>query len=771
MGIGLVDPILPALAKNLHATPSQVSLLFTSYLVVTAVAMLVVGWVSSRFGAKLTLVVGLVIIVVFSALAGSADSINGIVGFRAGWGLGNALFIATSLAVIVASASGGFSGAIILYEAALGLGIAVGPLLGGELGGISWRGPFFGVAVLMAVALVATVAFVPRLPKPEHRTSLVAPIKALRHRGLLTMGLMALLYNWGFFTMLGYAPYPMKLSAHGLGLVFFGWGLLVAIFSVLVAPRLQARFGTAPVLYVNLLGLGVVMTVIGVGVNTPTAVIVAVVVSGACIGINNTLTTQAVMLVSPVERSVASSAYGFVRFIGGGLAPFAAGKIVDATNLSVPFYVGALAFVLAIGVLATGHRLISAAEKGTDSETVRPTLQRVDATPAPGYRPVIVAVGAAEDAAMIVDAAAVIARDAGSALEVVHVRETAVVEELATDTEDAEQVRAAVLAHLDRLAEQGIAATGQVLASVGDHARAGRVLAEHAADVQARAVAVGRSSHGPVEQFADGSFIAALTHAAACTVVLIEPGKRPYQLTAASLDELHRGSVQESLDSAMAGVRGQDGAALSTLTVPDIRPVRHSGVNGFDGPNGFHGRHAQGADTGLRVITGVVRNRGGGPLRGASITVTDPSGRQQGLTSVAADGLYAVGGLTPGSYIVIAAAPDLRPSAASVLVGAGDVATDFILDGKSAVHSGEVYGIIRSPHGAPVGGITATLTDDTGEVVASTVADGTGAYRITGLADGQYTLVASGHRPATVEVIVGVGEPATVEVALGDEAR
>lgn len=161
MGIGLVDPILPALAESLDVTPSQVSLLFSSYLIVTAVAMLVVGWVSSRIGAKRTLVTGLAVIVVFAALAGATGSINGIVGFRAGWGLGNALFIATSLAVIVASASGGFSGAIILYETALGLGIAVGPLLGGELGGISWRGPFFGVAALMAVALIATLAFVP----------------------------------------------------------------------------------------------------------------------------------------------------------------------------------------------------------------------------------------------------------------------------------------------------------------------------------------------------------------------------------------------------------------------------------------------------------------------------------------------------------------------------------------------------------------------------------------------------------------------------------
>ena len=95
---------------------------------------------SSRLGAKRTLITGLAIIVVFSALAGASDSIGQIVGFRAGWGLGNALFIATSLAVIVASASGGFAGAIVLYEAALGLGIAAGPLVGGLLGTVSWRG-------------------------------------------------------------------------------------------------------------------------------------------------------------------------------------------------------------------------------------------------------------------------------------------------------------------------------------------------------------------------------------------------------------------------------------------------------------------------------------------------------------------------------------------------------------------------------------------------------------------------------------------------------
>jgi len=368
MGIGLVDPILPAIKDDLHATESQTTLLFTSYLVVTAIAMLVTNWVSSRLGAKRTLILGLAIIVVFSALAGASGSISGIVAFRAGWGLGNALFIATSLSAIVASARGGFAGAIILYEAALGLGIAVGPLLGGTLGSISWRGPFFGVAALMAVALVATLLLLPATPRPEHHTSLSAPLRALRHRGLLTMGIAALLYNWGFFTMLGYAPFPMELDATDLGWVFFGWGILVALFSVVGAPRLQRRFGTARTLYVALSLFAVDLALIAVFPTHRGVLVSCVVVAGIFIGINNTLTTQAVMIVSPVERPVASAAYGFVRFIGGGLAPFVAGKLVERTNLHVPFGIAAAAVLVAAGVLSTAHRTLAAADAGLDED-------------------------------------------------------------------------------------------------------------------------------------------------------------------------------------------------------------------------------------------------------------------------------------------------------------------------------------------------------------------------------------------------------------------
>src|SRR5262245_66122409 len=90
MGIGLVDPILPALSTQLDATPSQVELLFTSYFAITGISMLVTGFVSSRIGPRKTLLAGLSLVVIFSALAGASGSIGEIVGFRAGWGLGNA---------------------------------------------------------------------------------------------------------------------------------------------------------------------------------------------------------------------------------------------------------------------------------------------------------------------------------------------------------------------------------------------------------------------------------------------------------------------------------------------------------------------------------------------------------------------------------------------------------------------------------------------------------------------------------------------------------
>src|ERR1700684_1182950 len=158
----------------------------------------------------------------------------------------------------------------------------------------------------MAISRLATVVLVDKTPKPPAKTSLSAPFKALRHRGLLTMALTALCYNWGFFTILGYAPFPMELSPIKLGLVFFGWGIFVALFAVFGAPRLQGRFGIARTMYLNLAAFAVIVLVIAIWTTDNAVLIPAVIASGIFIGINNTVTTQAVMNVSPGDPAGAS---------------------------------------------------------------------------------------------------------------------------------------------------------------------------------------------------------------------------------------------------------------------------------------------------------------------------------------------------------------------------------------------------------------------------------------------------------------------------------
>ncbi|MFB7635883.1 MFS transporter [Streptomyces sp. NPDC056149] len=195
MGIGLVDPILPSIAKGLNASNSQVSLLFTSYFLITAVAMLVTGFVSSRIGGRKTLLAGLALVVLFAALSGTSSSVGELVGFRAGWGLGNALFVSTALAVIVGAAAGGSAAAILLYESALGLGMACGPLLGAVLGNMRWRYPFFGTAALMAIGFLAITVFLKEQPRPARRTSLLDPVRALSHGGLASAAVSAFFYN------------------------------------------------------------------------------------------------------------------------------------------------------------------------------------------------------------------------------------------------------------------------------------------------------------------------------------------------------------------------------------------------------------------------------------------------------------------------------------------------------------------------------------------------------------------------------------------------
>ena len=82
------------------------------------------------------------------------------------------------------------------------------------------------------------------------------------------------------------------------------------------------------------------------------------IVAGAVLGVVNTVLTEAVMRIAPVERPIASSAYSFVRFAGGAVAPWLAGKLAEWVAPDTPFFVGAAAVGVALIVLIAGRALL-----------------------------------------------------------------------------------------------------------------------------------------------------------------------------------------------------------------------------------------------------------------------------------------------------------------------------------------------------------------------------------------------------------------------------
>lgn len=361
MGVGLVDPILKTIAAQLDATPAP--LLFTSYMLVTGVVMLFTGFLSSRIGLKKTLIAGLFIIVIFAGLGGLSNNINTLIGLRAGWGVGNALFVSTALASIVSILVGNTEKAIMMYEAALGCGMAVGPLVGGILGSGSWRYPFYGVATLMFLGFIALAFLLPEAEKPKTKVGFWEGVKALSNHKLRSVGLIALLYNFGFFTLLAYAPFLLVgYSELEVGFVFFGWGVLLAIASIFVAPVLEKKFTTYRTILVAFIFFIICLALLGAGASFQVLVPISIVLSGFFQGIINTLLTTIAMEIPGLQRNVASSSYSFVRFFGGALAPFIAGEIGEKMGESYAFYFAAIIVVISVVCIIYHHNYFVTSE-------------------------------------------------------------------------------------------------------------------------------------------------------------------------------------------------------------------------------------------------------------------------------------------------------------------------------------------------------------------------------------------------------------------------
>ena len=167
----IVNIALPTLQRELNTTIAQLQWIITAYIMVFGALMLTTGSLADRWGRARLLQLGIVVFAGASAAAAFADSAWQLIMWRAVMGVGGAMILPATLAIITNVFPREERGKAIGVWAGLnGIGIALGPIIGGLIiDNLQWNWIFLINLPIAAVALIAGWFLVPnsRDPNPK----------------------------------------------------------------------------------------------------------------------------------------------------------------------------------------------------------------------------------------------------------------------------------------------------------------------------------------------------------------------------------------------------------------------------------------------------------------------------------------------------------------------------------------------------------------------------------------------------------------------------
>jgi DHA1 family inner membrane transport protein len=371
--------LLPDMARDLHASISQVGLLVTIFAGTVVLSAMPLSALTRNFSRKSLVVVVLLVNAAAGVLAAIAPNYEVLLGARVLGGLAHGLFWAVvgayaahlvpkpQIGRAVAITSGGGTAAFVL-------GVPVGTALGHALG---WRLAFASIAVVMVVLAILVVRF---LPAVEHRVSLSTgeiPLPARRDRtlpGVIVVCLIIVVMATGhnlFYTYI--APWLIGVvhfsesAVAPLLFLYGGAGAIGLALAGVIADRLPRR-GVLIVSGAVLLAV----TALALVSQVPWAAVVAFAFWGAVFGgLPAMFQTRMMHVASPRIRDLASALFttSFNLAIGGGA--FLGGALLDRFGLGVLPFVDIAFIVLGLVVSVVSSAWLDARERPLTSPIVQ----------------------------------------------------------------------------------------------------------------------------------------------------------------------------------------------------------------------------------------------------------------------------------------------------------------------------------------------------------------------------------------------------------------
>ena len=266
LGFGIVIPILPFYVEKFGASGSSLGLLMASFAVMQFIFAPIWGGISDRYGRKPVLMLGVLGNALAHLLFGLSTQLWMLFAARAMAGILSAATMPAAMAYIGDSTSERERGSGMgILRAAVGVGIIVGPGLGGWLSSISLSFPFYLAAILSALAVLPIFLLLPESLPLEKRTHCEAGVCSIQFSVLCQalcgpigcLLVLSFLLSFGLTSFEGiFGLYAFKLYGYGperIGTIIVMIGVISATMQSVLTGPLSRRWGEAHIIKVSLI--------------------------------------------------------------------------------------------------------------------------------------------------------------------------------------------------------------------------------------------------------------------------------------------------------------------------------------------------------------------------------------------------------------------------------------------------------------------------------------------------------------------------------------
>jgi DHA1 family bicyclomycin/chloramphenicol resistance-like MFS transporter len=365
LSLNILVPAIPSMVAKFETDPANVQLTISLYLLGLAVAQLVFGPLSDRFGRRPVVLAGLALATVASTSAIFAASIAGLITARVAQSLGASTGQTIGRAIIrdlydrehAASMIGLVTSVVVLMPMAA-------PLIGGILDTLlGWESIFVFTAVLSATVFIWAVIALPETRRysrvPSERSHFRADFAALAASPrFFGYALCAGLGSAPFFSFLGGAPHVavtmLGRTSAEYGLWFFvpSIGFMSGNFAV---SRLTARFGIDALIW-----WGIALTIVGCLISIaayvafPGREMITIFLPQIMVGVGNGLllptAVAGAVSIRPQVAGTASGMTGFIQMAIGAAAAQLSGHVIGHASDAMPMLLLMLFFGIATGI-------------------------------------------------------------------------------------------------------------------------------------------------------------------------------------------------------------------------------------------------------------------------------------------------------------------------------------------------------------------------------------------------------------------------------------